>query len=192
MAKKKKDTSKNRLILGITLLVFGLILVFGKPRESLKTDVSLSDYTFAKEPVKVQGFDKSEQSENNIPKRIIIPKLLIDLEVKRAKIVRGFWEVFLDSAGWGEGSGTAGEAGNQVIFAHAREGLFLPLKNIKNGERIYVLTEDKWYSYQVVEIKEVFPNQTEVIAATDDERLTLYTCSGFSDSKRLIAIAKRI
>ena len=49
-----------------------------------------------------------------------------------------------------------------------------------------------WYSYEVVDIKEVYPNQTEVIEETDDETLTLYTCSGFADSKRLIVVAKRV
>ena len=55
-----------------------------------------------------------------------------------------------------------------------------------------ILTKEKWYEYEIKEIKEVLPSQTETIAPTKEETLTLYTCSGFSDSKRLIVIAKRI
>jgi len=115
----------------------------------------------------------------------------INLEVKKASVIDGYWEVFQESAGWGEGSGIPGEKGNQVIFAHARKGLFLPLRSIKVGEEIYVLTEGEWYKYKVSDVKEVYPNETDVILPTEDERLTLYTCSGFSDEKRLIVTAFR-
>ena len=184
----KKQFSSSRLGLGIFLVVLGLILVFGRNRIAS----NLSNDTFATEPVEVQGFSVSEVEETSLPKQIIIPSLGIDLAVKQAKVVGGYWEVFTDSAGWGEGSGIPGEAGNQVIFAHARDGLFLPLRRVETGMKVYVLVEDRWYSYEVTEVNEVYPNDTEVIAPTEDERLTLYTCSGFSDSKRLIVTAKRI
>ena len=57
---------------------------------------------------------------------------------------------------------------------------------------VYVLNDDDHYTYEIKEIKEVFPNQTEVVAPTEDETLTLYTCSGFDDARRLIIIAKRV
>ena len=66
------------------------------------------------------------------------------------------------------------------------------LKKVKEGQLVYVFTKDKWYSYKIDTIKEVLPTQTEVIAPTDTAVLTLYTCSGFSDSKRLIVQAKRV
>jgi len=146
---------------------------------------------FSSEPVRIQGFNKEKYTEEDLPVRIIIPKLALDLAVTKAKIIRGYWEVFPDKASWGEGSGLPGRLGNQVIFAHAREGLFLPLKDIQPEMEIYVLTGAKWSDYQVKEIKEVWPKQTEVVAPTEDETLTLYTCSGFKDSKRLIVVAKR-
>ena len=58
--------------------------------------------------------------------------------------------------------------------------------------KVYTFTDSDWYTYEVTEIKEVLPNETEVIAETEDERITLYTCSGFNDSKRIIVIGKRI
>jgi len=183
MRKISKISSTNKLILGFALLSLGLILLI--PRRSPQLTESFRD-----EPVVIKGF--STLGENGkLPLRIIIPEIGINLEVKKASVIDGYWEVFQESAGWGEGSGIPGEKGNQVIFAHARKGLFLPLRSIKVGEEIYVLTEGEWYKYKVSDVKEVYPNETDVILPTEDERLTLYTCSGFSDEKRLIVTAFR-
>lgn len=195
---EKKRIRFYFLLAGVLLLVLGFIM--SKPQKTeipVPTPASegITD-SFAQEPVKV---DKAllagkENKENikNPPIRILIPVLQIDLPVKEAKVVKGYWEVFADSAAFGLGSAYPNEAGNQVIFAHAREGLFLPLRKAKIGQSITVFTKDKWYSYKIKEIKEVLPNQTEVIAPTKDAILTLYTCSGFSDSKRFIVTAEKI
>src|SRR3989344_475345 len=106
----------SRFFLGISLVVLGVILVFGRGgRPALKD-------SFANEPVKVEGFSEVKRQEDKEPVRVIIPDAGIDLIVKRAEIIRGYWEVFPDRAAWGAGSGDPGEAGNQVIFAHVREG----------------------------------------------------------------------
>ena len=183
---KKTSSRSSKLTLGISLLVLGLLLLFSKN----KSETNPSS-TFKSEPIIVEDFNQEVYDDAKLPKKIIIPSVSIDVEVKKAQIIAGFWEVFSESAGWGMGSGIPGEIGNQVIFAHAREGLFLPLQSIKVGSRIYLLTEEKWFTYEVHEIKEVYPRQTEVIRPTDEETLTLYTCSGFRDSKRLIVLAKR-
>lgn len=180
---KQKKSRKTGL--GIVLVVLGLILVLGGK------DKKTSTISFENEPVKAEGFEQNFEGEI-LPSRIIIPGKSIDLKVEKAKVVNGYWEVFEDKAGWGEGSGIPGKPGNQVIFAHARDGLFAPIREMKNGDLVYVLTSNAWYSYSVTEVKEVFPNQVEVIAPTSDETLTLYTCSGYKDSKRLIIVAKRV
>lgn len=153
--------------------------------------------SFSQEPIKI---DKNllnipvqkDKPNKQVPERIIIPGTGINLAVKEARIVKGYWEVFSDTAGFGEGSAYLDETGNTVIFAHAKPGLFLPLKEVKSGQDIYVLSKEKWFSYKITEIKEVFPSQIEVIAPSWEAILTLYTCSGFADNKRLIVKAVRI
>lgn len=186
MKLQKEKGVKSKIALSLALIFLGFILLFVRPPKNV------SSGSFENEPVKITGFDQQEIKPEDLPVRIVLPKENIDLPVSEAKIVNGFWEVFEDKAAWGEDSGVPGRAGNQVIFAHAREGLFLPLKGVKIGDSVYVFTKDMWYAYEVKEIKEVFPNQKEVIEPTLDETLTLYTCSGFNDSKRLIIVAKRI
>jgi LPXTG-site transpeptidase (sortase) family protein len=181
-----KDT-KTRALLGFALLILGAILLFGG-----RYTTNLSEYTFADEPVEITGFAIGDYDQSKIPAKIIIPSLSISIPISAAENIGGYWEVFEDQAGWGEGSGLPGEPGNQVIFAHAKEGQFLPLRGVDEGMEIIVLTAGNWYRYQVVEISEVWPNETKVIAPTENEQLTLYTCSGFGDSKRLIVIAEPV
>lgn len=126
------------------------------------------------------------------PERIIIPNQKINLPIVEAQVVDGFWEISETTASHGVGSAYPGDIGNVVIFAHAREGLFLPLKDVQKDDDIFVLSKDHWFRYQVKEIKDVNPDQIEVIAPTKDETLTLYTCSGFLDSKRRIVVGKRL
>lgn len=180
------------------LLSAGLFLSWPKSQAPFADQPVTSEESFAQtfstEPVKIEESllksNDNAKSESKPPVRIVISDLSIDLPVKEAKVVKGYWEVFADVAGFGLGSAYPDDVGNQVIFAHAREGLFLPLKNAKIGQKVIVFTQDKWYSYAITDIKEVNPNQIEVIAPTADATLTLYTCSGFADSKRLIVTAK--
>ena len=138
------------------------------------------------------GYTIEKSFSNSFPTRIIIPSVSIDTSVKKALIINGYWQVFSDSAAWGDQSGIPGRIGNQVIFAHKRSGLFLPLTDIQIGAKVYVLTNEKSYAYEVKEIKDVKPFQIEVVAPTSDETLPLYTCTGFGDIERLIVVAKKI
>lgn len=183
-------TSKIKIIAGLSLLIIGEVLLATGVSNSKSRQIIQS--SFEKEPVKIQGFSEAVVDEASLPKQVIISSIGVNLAVKPAKVVGGYWEVFTDSAGWGEGSGVPGHPGNQVIFAHARKGLFLPLRQVRAGMKIEVVTDDSKYTYEIIEIKEIFPSQIEVIAPTTDEILTLYTCSGFADSERLIVVAKRI
>lgn len=142
-------------------------------------------------PIKIS--DKLLTKENiqaEAPLRIVVPSVSIDLPVIESQVVNGYWELSETTASHGVGSGNPGHIGNTVIFAHARAGLFAPLRGIKKSQLIYVLTKERWYRYQVDQIKEVKETQTEVVAPTTTETLTLFTCSGFLDSKRLIVTAK--
>lgn len=140
-------------------------------------------------PISIDKQLLTNKDQNEPPKRILIPKYKLDLSVIEAKAINGFWELSESSASHGVGSGNPGEKGNIVVFAHARDELFGPIRDIKKGDAIYLLTKNSWHEYRVSETKLVDPNQIEVIAPTPKETLTLFTCSGFLDSKRLIVKA---
>ena len=60
---------------------------------------------------------------------------------------------------------------------------------VNKGDIIYVLTPLKWYRYKVWQIQTVYPSNVSTVAPTKKEVLTLFTCSGFFDEKRLIVKA---
>jgi LPXTG-site transpeptidase (sortase) family protein len=132
----------------------------------------------------------SNTNPSEIPLRIVIPSVNIDLPITEANVINGSWELSETKASHGIGSSYPGQKGNTVIFAHARDGLFLPLRKSKVNDIVYVLTNNTWHRYEIVKLHEVTPDTIEVIQPTIDETLTLFTCSGFADSKRLIVIAR--
>lgn len=172
----------SHLKIGLWLIALGFILIAfptayrGFPQQNL-------------EPIRIdkQLLNAAEPSVQ--PLRIIIPKVNIDLPIVEARVVRGLWDLSETSASHGMGSASPGELGNTVIFAHARDELFGPIRKLKKDDVIYILTRDNWYKYTVIETKLVEPRDVEVIAPTTKETLTIFTCSGFLDSKRLIVVA---
>lgn len=180
--KKKKAKSSSRItfvkkILGIVLILVGFFLLY-------KPFIPQTN-TAAKEPIVADiAFEKEEvQSE---VKEIKIPRLSIDLSVTPSKIIDGYWEVSETTASHGMGSANPGEDGNVVVFAHARSGMFLNLRNVKKDDEVYILTDDRKHKYVVYEITTVYPDDITTVAPSDSEVLTLFTCSGFFDEKRLI------
>ena len=174
----------------ILLILIGVVLIYFPTAIRSETSRKLQIPTF----VAVSGsshisIDPSLLSNTGLspaPSRIVVPSVGIDLPVIEAKVTDGLWELSENTASHGIGSAYPGLTGNTVIFAHARDDLFGPLRRIGKNAVIYVFTPDTWYRYSVEEIKLVNPDQTENITATSEEKLTLFTCSGFLDSKRLI------
>lgn len=187
-AKKKFSNSKETIdkLIGLVFVVLALIvLMFPYSKLSPKPVEKPAE----KNPIVINSKLLEAKPENNIPVRILIPKSDIDLKVTPSQIVNGYWELSETTASYGLGSGTPGTKSNTVIFAHAREGLFYNLKDVKKDDVIYVFTKNSWYRYKVNKITAVYPNQTEVIQPTKNEVLTLYTCTGYNDEKRLIVTA---
>lgn len=170
----------NRILIGLLFLELSLFfLIFPSPQEQ----------SVLQNPIKIdQRFQHLEKSTPP-PTRIIIPSQKIDLPIVEAKIINGYWEISETSASHGVGSANPKEKGNIVIFAHAREGLFYNLKDIKEDDEIQIFTKEGLRKYTVFEILSVYPDQIEVIRPTKNETLTLYTCTGFADEKRLIVKA---
>ncbi|HEX4076786.1 MAG TPA: class D sortase [Candidatus Acidoferrales bacterium] len=71
-----------------------------------------------------------------------------------------------------------GQAGNIAIAAH-RDTFFRPLRNIRQGDFIRLITSAASYTYSVQWTKIVGPHDMEVTAATPGPTLTLITCYPF-------------
>ena len=121
------------------------------------------------------------------PSEIKIEKINLDLAISPSVVKDNEWEVFDDRAAWLATSSLPGK-GNTIIYAHDRQGLFGSLDRLRKGDEIKIYV-DKWLTYKVSEVKRVKPSDVEAILS-DKNRLTLYTCDGAFDQKRLVVYAE--
>ena len=169
--------------LGILFVILGFIFLYKLPAIPSNNKPAAGS-----EPIHASS-KFSENKKNPQVVRILLPKENIDLPVTPSKIVGGYWQTSLTTASQGDGTANPGTGGNVVVFAHAREGLFYNLKDVVKGDIVYVFTKNGWFRYRVGEIQKVYPTDVAVVAPTKKEVLTLFTCSGFFDEKRLIVKA---
>ena len=115
----------------------------------------------------------------------------LSLDISEGAIVDGVWQISKVGASHLNVSANPGEGGNIVIYGHNKNSLFGPIRWIEKGAEIEINDENgNKYSYVVSETLEVSPDKIEYVLPKNEEILTLYTCSGFLDSKRYIVIAR--
>ncbi len=130
-------------------------------------------------------------SSKIIPVRIIISALKIDSGIYPAKIDNGKWEATQNGISYLSSSPVPGSKGNAILYGHNFPNLLGNLNKIKPADIIEVVMntgERKKFKVEFTHI--VTPSQTHILSQTTDSRITLYTCTGFLDSKRFVAIAK--
>lgn len=85
--------------------------------------------------------------------------------------------------------------GNVALAGHNRgysKNYFENLKNLKEDELIIYQTKQETKTYKVQEIKEVSATDVEIVAPTEDNRITLITCVENNNNIRLVIIGKEI
>lgn len=126
------------------------------------------------------------------PVRIFIPGL-IEVGLETNTYENGRWTVSEYAGSYLAQSAKPGEPGNIIIYGHNRPGIFVDLPKVSVGSTITLtLADEKTRDYRIEAIHEVDPSRTEFLQPTPTETLTVYTCSGFLDSKRFIVQAKPI
>lgn len=207
-ASHRKKTSDNHFFssLGIACILLGIVIwlfphvykTISQQNSTVRSkensqssfqQTASSAAVFHDSPIQIDTALTQTKIISKPPIRIVIPSLQMDIPIIESKIVNGFWELSETTASHGQGSAYPGNEGNIVIFAHAREGLFLSLRQAKMDGLIYILTNESWHRYRIINLQEVTPNDTTVVAQTKKETLTLFTCTGFLDNKRLIVTA---
>lgn len=167
------------IVSGLICMVYGSFLLWRRsdPRyfavvKSQKTLAQMAAYT------------------NAMPTRISIPTIFVDLPIIPSKIVRGEWEESTIGVSYIAKSPVPGEIGNSILYGHNWPTLLGELPKIKPGDKITVTYQhEKPRTFTVQFINIVSPNTTSVLMPTTDRRITLYTCTGFLDSKRLVVTA---
>lgn len=130
---------------------------------------------------------QAQLKTNESPTAISIPSLNLNLTVAPGIIVDNQWTLYDDKVSWLSTSKIPGK-GNVILYAHNRENLFALLKEVKNGDEITIQHEGKLKVYKIAEKHKVSPDDVDKIISEKDQ-LTLYTCDGSFDQKRLVVIA---
>jgi LPXTG-site transpeptidase (sortase) family protein len=124
------------------------------------------------------------------PIKVTIKDLGISLPIIPSKVVSNQWEVTPNGASYLVTSPIPGTTGNSIIYAHNWTSLFGNLVAAKIGQTVEVEYADHTKKTFVISYTSlVDPNESTILAPSTDKRITLYTCTGFLDSKRFVAVA---
>lgn len=142
---------------------------------------------------KTDNISVSPETQSSNPVSINVAAIGLNLSIEESRIVNGVWEISYRGASHLDKSADPGEAGNIVIYGHNKNSLFGPIRWLKEGDLIEIKSEEgTLYNYRVAKIVITTPDDIEYVLSKSEEILTLYTCTGFADSKRFIVVAKRV
>jgi len=161
-------------------IIFSLVFIKAYPRPTPHAQARLT-------PEAIQGDEKNIKSS---PTAVSVESAGINIPIAPGLIQEGEWTLYDDKAAWLSTSSVPGE-GNVIIYAHNRPGQFAHLGRAEVGDKIVLAYEGNPLIYKIENIKKVEPNDVDAILS-DDDQLTLYTCEGTFDEKRLIVTAKPI
>jgi sortase A len=121
--------------------------------------------------------------------RLQLPALKVD-----APIVQGDgWDQLKKGVGQHTGTANPGERGNLVLSAHNDifGEIFRDLDRLNPGDLVIVFTNQRSYTYIVVETKMVEPTAVEILDDTSQPTVTLISCYPYlKDNKRIVVIAR--
>jgi len=123
---------------------------------------------------------------------LVIPSLNLQ-EV----IYEGNTEAVLDNGVWRRPMTSSPEKGSNTALAghrfdHRGGSVFYHLDKIRMNNKLIVYWEDKKYTYKVDRIQEVPPSAVAIEAPTEENRLTLYTCTPLWTAKNRLVVSARL
>jgi LPXTG-site transpeptidase (sortase) family protein len=173
---------RNKLSLAF-FIIFGFCLIWGTYELAIR--FSPVPLTFSK-PSLTEKFRLSTA----LPVNISLPDTLINLPVIPVEIKNNRWPAYLSGISYVSSSTLPGEIGNSVFYGHDFKSLLGNLHSARPGENIYLsLTDGRQIKYTIARVVTVSPDDVSLLLPSDRRQLTLYTCTGFLDTKRLAVIA---
>ena len=184
--------NKRNIVVGLGKLIRSMLLAW------------LSMFVFA-------AFSTAEPAPriDGPPTRLLIPTIELDEPIAPVGIrlfeidgqQYGIWNVRDNEVGWHNLSANLGQLGNTVLSGHSdvKARVFQNLWQIEVGDEIVAFSGDQPRHYVVIEkllvqekgvSLETRIKNAQLIAPTDDERLTLVTCAKPGATHRLIVIAQ--
>lgn len=134
--------------------------------------------------------DTITHNENYAPVHITVGSIL-NQPITPQIYKNGSWTIPEKNAAHLINSAYPYEPGNIIIYGHNTKQVFGGLKQVKIDTPITIqLANGSKRHYAITKIIEVTPDKIEYLQPTTKETMTIYTCSGFMDSKRLVIRAE--
>lgn len=174
-----KKLSTLFLFIGVVMLTFNILFrIKLQENQKLHTEV-----------ISVPAQSYVEEIDQKTPVQVNINQLLSQA-VSVETYSQGQWTIADDTASFLNSSARPGQKGNIIIYGHNKKDIFGHLHSVQKGQILTITTKDtETYSYKITDILIVDPEETEALQVTDYEVVTLYTCTGFLDRKRLVVRA---
>jgi sortase A len=121
--------------------------------------------------------------------RIQIPAIHVDAPV----VLGDGWEQLKKGVAQHVPSADPGEEGNLVLSAHNDifGEIFRDLDRLKPGDEVTIFTNQRLYTYRVVQSQIVEPTEVEVMASTQEATVTLISCYPYLvDNQRIVITAQ--
>ena len=177
----KKVIGTQLMVLSVVLVLISGVLLWAK-----KSSNNLSFFNYTAQAT--SSYDR--KSELGIPSRLRISSVGIDLDIFPATIHGNTWESTFNGVSHLSTTPFPGEAGNSVLYGHNWESLLGPLTEVNVYDTIEVMYDQgEVKKFKVVDVRTVSSNEISILDQTEDIRLTVYTCSGFLDTKRFVVTA---
>jgi LPXTG-site transpeptidase (sortase) family protein len=117
-----------------------------------------------------------------------IPRLGVNLPVVGVPVTDRGWDLtwLSNQAGWLEGTAYPSLAGNTGITAHTyladgTPGPFVNLGTLNWGDQVYVHANGKKYTYEVREVRQIWPHDLSVLEHEEYDWITLITCREYNE-----------
>jgi sortase A len=133
----------------------------------------------------------SSYSRNQVlPVNISIASVAISLPIIPAGKTEKFWQTTDQGVSYLLSSPIPGETGNSILYGHNWSNLLGRLGNVIPGDTISITFADgSKKEFIVANTAVVNPDQISILKNSQDRRITVYTCTGFLDSRRFVVTA---
>lgn len=173
-------TSKLLVGFGLIALLFSSFL-FWQRYNPQRLSFALSDYSN----------NTTTSSPTTQPVEITIPAIKLDLPIIPANMNKNQWEATTKGVSYLASSPVPGEKGNSILYGHNWPNLLGNIVKLKPGQSIKIRYADgKTKEFEIASTVSVSPKDVGILAPSEKPQITLYTCTGFWDSKRFVVVAK--
>ena len=136
----------------------------------------------------------SGESFGSSPVYIEIEEQNIKLPIYHAEINKGSWSAVDNGVSYLSSTPRPGSVGNSILYGHNWTNLLGKLVNVKPGQKVKVVFDNgEIKKFEVYFTQIVKPSDVELLEQDTNERiLTIYTCTGFLDRERFVAVSEYI